>query len=161
MAGDLHLPIVSNDGVARMIVVNGMLYDEDSPVDLVLVDQLCQQGFSVRFEKEDEHCCIVLNPNTEPIFFLMKCENKIFSIYSPSCDSTTNTVPDSNCATELMSIFAGKISLEELTHLRMSHQHGKVSLAIKACRWHEKSPTSPVLVPWTLSLLPRCKVNTK
>eukprot|EP00961_Rhodomonas_salina_P265209 3584840-Rhodomonas_salina.1 len=103
MAGDLHLPIVSNDGVARMIVVNCVLYYEDSPVNLVLVDQLLQLEFSVRFAKEDEHCCIVLNPNTEPIFFPMRCENTIFSIYSPSCDSTTNTVPDLNCATESMS----------------------------------------------------------
>eukprot|EP00961_Rhodomonas_salina_P056474 758729-Rhodomonas_salina.1 len=52
----------------------------------------------------------------------MLCENKIFSIYSPSCDSTTaSTVPDSDCANQLMSMFAGNISLEELTHLRMSH----------------------------------------
>eukprot|EP00961_Rhodomonas_salina_P056475 758729-Rhodomonas_salina.2 len=42
MAGDLHLPIVSNDGVTRMIVVNGVLYNEESPVNLVSVDQLCQ-----------------------------------------------------------------------------------------------------------------------
>eukprot|EP00961_Rhodomonas_salina_P214183 2892193-Rhodomonas_salina.1 len=126
MAGDLHLPIVSNDGVTRMIVVNGVLYDEESPVNLVSVDQLRQRGFSVRFEKEDEHCCIVLNPSSDPIFFPMQCENKIFSIYSPSCDSTTpSTVPDSDCANQSMSMFAGNISLEELTHLRMSHANSE------------------------------------
>eukprot|EP00961_Rhodomonas_salina_P107844 1452149-Rhodomonas_salina.1 len=33
-AGDLHLPAVSNDGVTCMIVVNGVLFYEDSPVNL-------------------------------------------------------------------------------------------------------------------------------
>eukprot|EP00961_Rhodomonas_salina_P288158 3893906-Rhodomonas_salina.1 len=41
-AGDLHLPAasVSNDGVTSTIVVNGVLFDEDSPVNLLSADQL-------------------------------------------------------------------------------------------------------------------------
>eukprot|EP00961_Rhodomonas_salina_P192868 2602569-Rhodomonas_salina.1 len=94
-AGNLHLPAVSNDGVTHTIVVNGVLFNEVSPVNLLSVDQLLANGFSVRFEPEDEHCCIVLNPHTYPIFFQLRCENKIFSIYSPLGSPTTaRTVPN-------------------------------------------------------------------
>eukprot|EP00961_Rhodomonas_salina_P260483 3520112-Rhodomonas_salina.1 len=71
-AGDLHLPAVSNNGVTHMIVVNGVLFNEDLPVNLLSADQLQARGFSVSFEPEDEHCCIVLNPHTDPIFFLLR-----------------------------------------------------------------------------------------
>eukprot|EP00961_Rhodomonas_salina_P185451 2503939-Rhodomonas_salina.1 len=46
MAGDLHLPAVSNDGIARTIIVNGVLFDPESPVNLLSADQLRQRGFS-------------------------------------------------------------------------------------------------------------------
>jgi len=43
MAGDLHLPAVSNDGVQRVIVVNGVLHDPDSPVNLLSSNESCQR----------------------------------------------------------------------------------------------------------------------
>eukprot|EP00961_Rhodomonas_salina_P065319 878600-Rhodomonas_salina.2 len=61
MAGDLHLPAVSNDGIARTIIVNGVLFDLESPVNLLSADQLRQLGFSVRLEPDDTQCCIMLN----------------------------------------------------------------------------------------------------
>eukprot|EP00961_Rhodomonas_salina_P256472 3466027-Rhodomonas_salina.2 len=39
-AGNLHLPAVSNDCVARTIIITGVLLDELSPVNLVSADQL-------------------------------------------------------------------------------------------------------------------------
>eukprot|EP00961_Rhodomonas_salina_P039175 526715-Rhodomonas_salina.1 len=42
MAGDLQLPAVSNDGIARTIIVNGVLFDPESPVNLLSADQLRQ-----------------------------------------------------------------------------------------------------------------------
>eukprot|EP00961_Rhodomonas_salina_P152467 2052178-Rhodomonas_salina.1 len=72
MAGDLHLPAVSNDGIARTIIVNGALFDPESQMNLLSADQLCQQGFSVRLEPDDDPCCIVLNPHNDPIFFPLR-----------------------------------------------------------------------------------------
>eukprot|EP00961_Rhodomonas_salina_P222028 3002646-Rhodomonas_salina.1 len=66
MAGDLHLQAVSNDGIARTIIVNGVLFDQESPVNLLLADQLRQRGFSVRLEPDDTQCCIVLNQHNDP-----------------------------------------------------------------------------------------------
>eukprot|EP00961_Rhodomonas_salina_P277552 3750686-Rhodomonas_salina.2 len=42
MAGDLHLSAVSNEGIARMIIVNRVLFDLESPENLLLADQLHQ-----------------------------------------------------------------------------------------------------------------------
>ena len=121
-AGDLHLPATSNDGAARIIVVNDVLLDEESPVNLLSADQLRECGFSVRIEPSDKDCCLVLNPHGDPIIFPLRCENKIFSIYSPS--SATSIALSEQAAKQnshAMMMFAGNISLEELTHLRMSH----------------------------------------
>eukprot|EP00961_Rhodomonas_salina_P202434 2730360-Rhodomonas_salina.3 len=102
-AGDLHFPAVSNDGVARTIIITGVLLEVDNA-----------------------DCCIVLNQHHDPIFFLLRCENKIFSIYSPTCQQAT-TVPNSNCVQQAMVFFAGNMTLEELTHLQMNHaNHDKL-----------------------------------
>eukprot|EP00961_Rhodomonas_salina_P130244 1753798-Rhodomonas_salina.3 len=69
LAGDLHLPATSNDGVARIIVVNNVLLDEESPVSLLSADQLWECGFSVRIKPSDRDCCLVLNPHGDPISF--------------------------------------------------------------------------------------------
>eukprot|EP00961_Rhodomonas_salina_P029744 400631-Rhodomonas_salina.1 len=91
MARDLHLPPVSNDGLARTIIVNGVLFDTESPVNLLSADQLSQLGFSksVKLEPDDTQCCIVLNWHNDPIFFPLRCENKIFSIYSLTLPQST------------------------------------------------------------------------
>eukprot|EP00961_Rhodomonas_salina_P199612 2692355-Rhodomonas_salina.1 len=120
MAGDLQLPAVSNDGIARTIIFNGVLFDPESQVNLLSADQLRQLGFSVRLEPDNDQCCIVLNPHNDPILFPLRCENKIFSIYSltlPQCTTPVN----SEHTQKSMAMFAGNMSLEELTHLRMSH----------------------------------------
>eukprot|EP00961_Rhodomonas_salina_P178638 2409651-Rhodomonas_salina.1 len=97
MAGDLHLPATSNDGVARYIIINDVLLDEEMPVNLVSADQLRSHGFSVRIEPHDQDCCIVLNQHSasEPIIFPLRCENTIFSVYSPLTPTTTN-IPNAN-----------------------------------------------------------------
>eukprot|EP00961_Rhodomonas_salina_P176388 2377493-Rhodomonas_salina.3 len=61
------------------IIITRVLFDELSPVNLVSADQLRKCGFAVRLEVSDADCCIVLNQHHDPIFFSLRCENKIFS----------------------------------------------------------------------------------
>eukprot|EP00961_Rhodomonas_salina_P296059 3936020-Rhodomonas_salina.1 len=112
MAGDLHLKVVLNDGVSRVIMINSVLFDPELSVNLVSADQLRASGFSVRIEPQDRDCCIVLNLHDDPIVFPLRCENKIFSLYLPSSDDTsTSNLPNTTTATQSMSVFAGNISL--------------------------------------------------
>ena len=121
-AGDLHLTAISNDGIPRLIVINNVLYDEESTVNLLSGDQLRACGFSVRIEPSDKDCCIILNSHSSnPITFPLKCENKNFSLYVPTSMTEETNVPHASTAHKSMSLFAGNMSLEELTHLRMNH----------------------------------------
>ena len=119
MAGDLMLRVVDNEGVNRTIVVNNVLFDPDSPVNLLSSDQLRRAGIATRIETKDEDCCIVLNTGGEPIVFPLQCEKRIFSLYTVDAEEYDSIKPDE--MVNVMGLFSGNISLEELMHRRMNH----------------------------------------
>eukprot|EP00961_Rhodomonas_salina_P094100 1266228-Rhodomonas_salina.4 len=127
MAADLHFSAADNTGTFRTIVINNVLYDDNSPVNLVSGNQLRESGFTVLIYPAPGLCCVVLNPfSTEPSHFPLKIENKIFSIYTQNYqDPAASPCPASKASliTRAMSFLAGNMSLEELMHLRMSHAH--------------------------------------
>ena len=119
MAGDLILQAVDNEGVNRTIVVNDVLFDPDSPLNLLSSDQLCRAGIAMRIETKDEDCCIVLNTGGEPIVFPLRCEKRTFSLYTVDAEEYDSIKPDE--MVNVMGLFSGNISLEELMHRRMNH----------------------------------------
>eukprot|EP00961_Rhodomonas_salina_P263579 3562290-Rhodomonas_salina.1 len=119
-AGDLHFDTADNSGTFRTLVVNNVLLDEESPANLVSAYQLKECGFATIIDPEDVCCSIILNQHsTEPVIFLLKLENKIFSLYTP--DNTTEISDKLNTElaviTKSMSFIAGNMLLEELMHL--------------------------------------------
>ena len=119
MAGDLMLLVVDNEGVNRTIVVNNVLFDPDSPVNLLSSDQLHRAGIATHIETKDEDCCIVLNTGGEPIVFPLRCEKRIFSLYTVDAEEYDSIKPDE--MVNVMGLFSGNISLEELMHHHMNH----------------------------------------
>lgn len=122
-AGDLVIKVVARDQLARTIMVKDVLFDPDSPVNLISADQLRRSGYSIRLEENDKDCCIVLNANSsEPIHYALRCEHQIFSLYLVEENEVEVTFDiDSEQISKAMSLFSGNISLEELMHLRMNH----------------------------------------
>eukprot|EP00961_Rhodomonas_salina_P095935 1290219-Rhodomonas_salina.2 len=127
MAADLHFSAVDNTGTFRTVVINNILSDENSPVNLVSGNQLRESGFAALIYPAPCPCCVVLNPfSTEPINFQLKIKNKIFSLYTLNYqDPTVSPCPASNASliTRARSFLAGNMLLEELMHLRMSHEY--------------------------------------
>eukprot|EP00961_Rhodomonas_salina_P020506 276045-Rhodomonas_salina.1 len=69
-AGDLHIKAADNAGVFRTIIINNVLLDRDSPVNLLSGDQLRVSGFAIRIDPDDSQCVMILNPrSSEPIHF--------------------------------------------------------------------------------------------